>query len=248
VIGIAAVRERARWAFWDQDAHLVADSYVAPVQRADAVAVLLPVDPRAPAEMLKRIDGLLLIGGADVDPTSYGEQREPSTETTYVARDEFEIAMLRGALERDLPVLAICRGMQILNVTLGGTLQQDLVNADGTHPHRKLVGTFEGNEHVVMLEPGSLAARSAGEEVHVGRCHHHQAIKDLGEGLIITGRADDGVTEAVETTDQRWVLGVQWHPEADEESRVFAALADAAREYARSRPVASRRESTVPGG
>jgi putative glutamine amidotransferase len=211
----------------------VADSYVAPVGRADAVAVLLPVDPRAPAEMLERIDGLLLIGGADVDPASYGEQREPSTEATYVARDEFEIAMLRGALERELPVLAICRGMQILNVTLGGTLQQDLVNADGGHPHRKLVGTFEGNEHVVMLEPGSLAARSAGEEVHVGRCHHHQAIKDLGEGLIITGRADDGVTEAIETIDGRWVLGVQWHPEhltkdSEPARRLFAALVAAA--------------------
>jgi putative glutamine amidotransferase len=247
VIGLCAVRERARWAFWDQEAHLVADAYVAPVQRAGAVAVLLPVDARAPAEMLDRIDGLLLIGGADLDPASYGAEREPATETTYIERDEFELAMLRGALERELPVLGICRGMQILNIALGGTLQQDLVNADGTQPHRKVIGTFEGNEHVVMLEPGSLAARSVGEEVHVARCHHHQAIRDLGEGLVVTGRADDGVTEAIETANGSWVLGVQWHPEADDRSRLFAALAAAAGAYAPSRrPARSSRKSSPP--
>jgi putative glutamine amidotransferase len=183
--------------------------------------------------MLDRVDGLLLIGGADLDPASYGAAREGTTEATYIERDEFEIAMLRGGLERDLPVLAICRGMQILNVALGGTLEQDLVNEVGEHPHRRAVGSFEGTEHMVMLEPGSLAARAAGEEVHVARCHHHQAVKQLGEGLIVTGTAtDDGVIEAIETTEGRWVLGVQWHPEADERSRLFAALADAAREKA----------------
>jgi putative glutamine amidotransferase len=197
------------------------------------MAVLLAVDGRAPLEMLDRVDGLLLIGGADLDPASYGAASEQATEATYIERDEFEIAMLRGALERDLPVLAICRGMQILNVALGGTLEQDLVNEAGEHPHRRAVGSFEGTEHMVMLEPGSLAARSVGEEVHVARCHHHQAVKQIGEGLVITGTAtDDGVIEAIETTDGRWVLGVQWHPEADERSRLFAALADAAREKA----------------
>src|SRR5437588_7228557 len=232
IIGICAVRERARWAFWDQEAHLVGDAYVAPVQRAGAVAVLLPVDARAPGEMLDRIDALLLIGGADVDPASYGADREPGIETTYPARDQFEIAMLRDAIECGLPVLGICRGMQVLNVALEGTLQQDLVKPDGIQPHRKLLGAFEGNEHVVMLEPGSLAARSVGEEVHVARCHHHQAVRDLGEGLVVTGRADDGVTEAIEMADGRWVLGVQWHPEADDKSRLFSALAAAAREKA----------------
>jgi putative glutamine amidotransferase len=200
VIGICAVRERARWSFWDQEAHLVAHSYVASVQRAGAIAVLLPVDPRAPLQVLDRIDGLLLIGGADLDPASYGAQREPATETTYPERDEFEIALLRGALERELPVLGICRGMQILNVALGGTLEQDLVAADGENPHRRVLGSFEGTEHVVMLEPGSLAARSVGEQVHIARCHHHQAVRDLGAGLLVSGRAEvDGVAEAIET-------------------------------------------------
>jgi putative glutamine amidotransferase len=228
VIGICAVRERSRWAFWDQDAHLVADSYVRPLQRAGAIAVLLPVDARAPTHVLDRVDGLLLIGGADIDPATYGAEREPATESTYPDRDRFEIAMLDGAVERGLPVLAICRGMQILNVAFGGTIEQDLVAPDGGNPHRRVIGTFDGTEHDVTLEPGSLAARAAGEEIHTARCHHHQAVVDLGEGLVVTGRASDGVTEAIETTDGSWVLGVQWHPEADERTRLFSALRDAA--------------------
>ena len=232
VIGICTVRERARWSFWDQDAHLVADSYVASVQRAGAIAVLLPIDPRTPLELLTRIDALLLIGGADIDPAIYGAAREPGTEGTYPDRDRFEIALLRGAIERGLPVLGICRGMQILNVALGGTLVQNLVDADGGHPHRRSVGSFEGSDHVVTLTPGSLAARAAGEELTVARCHHHQAIGVLGEGLVASGRADDDVVEAIETADGSWTLGVQWHPEADERSRLFTALRDAADRYA----------------
>jgi len=232
VIGICAVRERARWAFWDQQAHLVADSYVASVQRMGAIAVLLPVDTRGPLELLDRIDGLLLIGGADIDPDVYAATREPATEATYRDRDEFEIALLRGALARELPVLGICRGMQILNVALGGKLEQNLIAEDGTHPHRKVIGSFEGTDHVVRLVPGSLAAEEAGEELHVARCHHHQAVSELGEGLVVTGRAADGVIEAIETVDSGWALGVQWHSEADERSRLFKALHDAAGRYA----------------
>ena len=228
VIGICAVRERARWSFWDQPAHLVADSYVASVQRTGAIAVLLPVDTRAPAELLERVDALLLIGGADVEPTIYGAQSDPATEATYPERDEFEIALLRGAIARSIPVLGICRGVQVINVALGGTLVQDLIDADGSHPHRKSLGSFQGSEHEVFLEPGSLATDAAGEQRHVVRCHHHQAIDRLGDGLAVSGRAADGVVEAVEAADGRWLLGVQWHPEADERSRLFAALHDAA--------------------
>jgi putative glutamine amidotransferase len=231
LIGICAVRERVRWAFWNQDAHLVADSYVAPVQRVGGVVVLLPVDPRAPVEPLDRIHALMLIGGADLDPASYGSPRDPATESTYPDRDAFEIAMVRGAIERELPLLAICRGMQILNVAFGGTLEQNLVAADGSQPHRKVIGTFDGNEHTINLAPGSLAAATVGEQVHIARCHHHQAVRELGEGLVVTGRDEsDGVTEAIELADGRWALGVQWHPEADDRSRLFGALLEAARE------------------
>jgi putative glutamine amidotransferase len=228
VIGICAVRERARWAFWDQDAHLVADTYVSSVQRTGAIAVLLPVDPRAPLELLDRIDALLLIGGADIDPATYGAQREATIEATYRVRDEFELALLRGAMARGLPVLAICRGMQMLNIALGGTLIQDLIAPDGSHPHRRIIGSFEGTDHLVRLTPGSLAAEAAGEEMTLARCHHHQAIGELGEGLIVTGRADDGVIEAIETANGSWTLGVQWHPETVERTRLFQALRDAA--------------------
>jgi putative glutamine amidotransferase len=235
VIGLCAVHERARWSFWDQNAHLVADSYVEPLQRAGGIAVLLAVDTRAPLELLDRIDALLLIGGADMDPSMYGASRDPATEAVYPERDRFEIALLRGALERELPVLGICRGMQVLNVALGGTLVQDLVSADGTHPHRKVRGTFEGNDHTVRLKPGSLAALAVGEAAHVAHCHHHQAVLELGDGLVVSGQAEDDVIEAIELADGRWGLGVQWHPEANDESRLFGALCDAAAQRASQR-------------
>src|ERR671917_2339929 len=146
-IGICAVRERARWAFWDQTAHLVADTYVQAIQDAGAHALLLPVDGRAPEALLDRIDGLMVIGGADLDPEVYGQERSEHTEKTYRERDEFELALTRAALERGLPFLGICRGMQLLNVACGGTLNQHLIDGDGNNPHRRVVGTFEGTEH-----------------------------------------------------------------------------------------------------
>ena len=233
VIGICAVHERARWGFWDQYVNLVADSYVSAVQRTGAIAVLLPVDTRAPLELLGRIDGLLLIGGADLDPSTYGAELDPDTEATYRDRDDFEIALLKGAVERGMPVFGVCRGLQILNVAYGGTLTQHIPEVEGSNPHRKAVGTFEGTEHTITLAPGSLASEAAGEEVHMACCHHHQAIERLGEGLVVTGRASDGVIEAVESQDGRWILGVQWHPEADERSRMFSAFAEAARNWSK---------------
>jgi len=140
------VRERARWSFWDQTAHLVADTYVSAVQRTGAVAVILPVDTRAPLVLLDRIDGLLLIGGADLDPSSYGEEPDPRIESTYPDRDAFEIALLNGAIERGMPVLGVCRGMQALNVALGGTLLQHIPEVNGSNPHRRAVGTFDGTD------------------------------------------------------------------------------------------------------
>jgi putative glutamine amidotransferase len=230
VIGLCAVRERARWSFWDQTAQLVADSYVSAVQRTGAIALILPVDVRAPLVLLDKIDALIVIGGADLDPASYGADRDPLTESTYPDRDTFELALLRGAIERGMPVLGICRGMQALNVALGGTLVQHIPEVEGTGPHRQIVGTFEGNEQTVTLDSGSLASRAVGEEQHIGRCHHHQAVEKLGDGLVVTGRTEhDGMIEAIEMDNGAWVLGVQWHPEADEKSRLFEALTEAAR-------------------
>ena len=246
VIGICAVHERARWSFWDQTAHLVADTYVSSVQRTGAVAVLLPVDARAPIELLDRIDGLLLIGGADIDPSSYGAAREPELESTYRDRDDFEIALLLGAMDRGLPVFGICRGMQVLNVALGGTLVQDLPAREGSNPHRRALGTFEGTEHTITLEPGSLTAEAAGEVVHLASCHHHQAVDKLGQGLVVSGRAEvDGVIEAIEAEDGRWIVGVQWHPEADERSQMMSAFADAARNWSKGPDLTPAAESGI---
>jgi putative glutamine amidotransferase len=236
VVGVCAARERARWSFWDRPAHLVSNSYVRALQGAGGAPILLPVDERAAERVVELIDALLLIGGADVDPRTYGADPEPATEVTYPERDRFEITMTNLALDRDLPVLGICRGMQILNVARGGTLVQDLAGRDGKNIHRRQLGGFEDSENHVALEDGSLVARAAGEGVHVAHCHHHQAIGEVGEGLAVTGRAvEDGLPEAIEAADGRWVLGVQWHPETRDESAILAAFVSAARERAAAR-------------
>jgi putative glutamine amidotransferase len=233
LIGICAVREQAQWSFWDKVAHLVPDSYVGEVQGAGGLALILPVDTRSPVHIVDALDGFLLVGGADVDPATYGAERHPATGPTYPERDAFEAALVRAAIERDVPVLGICRGMQLLNVALGGTLIQDLSGPDGNTIHRRRIGDFEDTENHVELEEGSLAARAAGEGLHVAHCHHHQAIDRLGEGLVVSGRAvKDGLPEAIESAEGRWVLGVQWHPEVRDESAIVSAFVQAARERA----------------
>jgi putative glutamine amidotransferase len=235
VIGILPGLERARWSVWDQEAVLVPRSYVVAVQRAGGLALVLPPDAELvddPAEPLELVDGLLLTGGADIDPASYGEPRHPETGETMPERDEFEIAMTRAAIELDLPLLGICRGMQLLNVACGGTLLQHLPERFGHEEHRRVPGSFTGSDHDVELVPGSLAARVAGETLHVTKSHHHQGVDRIGEGLVVSGRAvTDGLPETIEMPAREFVLGVQWHPEADEESRVVGALvSEAARD------------------
>jgi putative glutamine amidotransferase len=206
-------------------------TYPAAVQRAGALALVLPPDPAAetdPDPLLDHVDGLLLAGGADVDPASYGAMPHPETGLTWPERDRFEIALARRAIERRLPVLGACRGMQILNVALGGTLQQHLPDVVGTDEHRHTPGLF--GDHEVTLEPGSLAARAVGSERSTVKSHHHQGVADLGDGLVATGWSpDDRLIEAIELAGDAYVLGVLWHPEEDEASRVIASLVEAAR-------------------
>jgi putative glutamine amidotransferase len=232
VIGICTAVERARWSVWDQQALLLPRSYVDAVQHAGGVALLLPPDPeveRDPDEVLDLLDGLILAGGADIDPATYGAEPHPETHGTVPERDRFEVALARRAIERDMPFLGICRGMQLLNVALGGTLLQHLPESHGHHEHRRVVGSFDGADHQVRLADGSLARREAGEQVHGTKSHHHQGVDRIGEGLVVSGWSMlDELPEAIELPSKRWVLGVQWHPEADGASRLITGLVDEA--------------------
>jgi putative glutamine amidotransferase len=233
VIGLCTALEHARWSVWDTEAVLLPRSYVDAVQRAGGIALLLPPDPAAvsdPDRLLDLLDALLLAGGADIDPAAYGAEPHAETVGTVPERDAFELALARRALERDLPFLGICRGMQVMNVARGGTLSQHLPDDYGHEDHRRSLGTFDDADHDVRLAPGSLAARVAREEVHGTKSHHHQGVERIGDGLKVTGWATlDELPEALEATGNRFSLGVQWHPEADETSPLIAALVDEAR-------------------
>jgi putative glutamine amidotransferase len=226
----------ARWSVWDQRAALTPFGYITAIQAAGGLAIMIPPDPALiedPDEVLDRIDGLILAGGADIDPSNYGAPADPKTHGTVPERDRPEVALTRRAIERDLPVLGICRGMQLINVALGGTLIQHVPDQVGHEDHRRNPGSFDNSDHDVRLQPGSLAERAAGEELHATKSHHHQAVDELGEGLVITGRsALDDLPETIELPGKRFVLGVQWHPEADVESRVVGALVQEARSAA----------------
>ena len=239
IIGICAALEPARWGVWDQAAVLLPHSYVRAVQRAGAVTVMLPPDPAVAADpdvVLDLLDALLLAGGADVDPMLYGAARAAETIYTVPERDEFELALTRRALERDIPFLGICRGMQLMNVAQGGTLIQHVPSHVGHGEHLRVPGSFADAEHPVHLAPGSMAATAAGEQHHATLSHHHQAVDRLGDELVVSGWADiDQLPEAIEIPDKRFALGVQWHPEADETSPIIARLVREAREYALAR-------------
>jgi putative glutamine amidotransferase len=227
LVGISAAVEPASFGPWvEEPVVLLPLSYARAVQAAGGIAAMLPPDEGAaesPDELLDRLDALILGGGADLDPASYGAEPDPQTGPTNPARDRFEIALARRALERDLPLLGVCRGTQILNVGAGGTLEQHLPDRLGHEDHRPVPGSW--SEHPVRLEPGSLAARAAGDERLSVKTHHHQGLAEIGAGLDQAGWTDDGETvEALESAGHRFVLGVLWHPEEDPEDRLIPAL------------------------
>ncbi|MGW0878751.1 gamma-glutamyl-gamma-aminobutyrate hydrolase family protein [Streptomyces sp. NPDC002671] len=221
LIGVSSYLEAGtRWGVWELDAALLPAGYPRLVQRAGALAALLPPDaPEHAAEAVARLDGLVIAGGPDVEPVRYGAEREPRTGPPARERDAWELALIEAALAAGVPLLGICRGMQLLNVALGGTLVQHIEG------HVEVPGVF--GRHAVKPVPGTLYAGIVPEDTSVPT-HHHQAVERLGTGLVPSAYAEDGTVEAIELLrSEGWVLGVQWHPEMGEDVRVMRALVEA---------------------
>jgi putative glutamine amidotransferase len=227
-IGVTAATEKVSYGVWEAlPAFISPASYVRAVQRAGGRPILLPPDledVEDPSGVLDLLDALILTGGAgDVNPALYGEEPHPETGLIQEERDAYELALASAAIERELPFLGICRGMEILNVVYGGRLEQHLPDVLGHEVHRHTPGTYA--DHEVRLDPGSLAARAAGRERTPVKSHHHQGIKEVGGGLLTTGWAtEDDAIEALEDPSHPFVLGVLWHPEEDEKSQLIRAL------------------------
>jgi anthranilate synthase component 2/putative glutamine amidotransferase len=220
-IGITTYLEPTIWGVWERDAALLPRVYLDSVVAAGGVPVLLPPVGTDPS-ILDILDGLVIAGGCDVDPTSYGAVPHSETVDTRPGRDEHEAVLIRAALDQDLPLLSICRGLQMLNVTLGGTLQQHLPEAVGHDEHRPEPAIFGRTD--VKIDPDTLTARLFGDRTTV-HCYHHQALDVVAPGLRVTARAGDGTVEAAEVDGHDFALGVQWHPEENpDDLRLFTAL------------------------
>jgi putative glutamine amidotransferase len=234
-IGVTCNVEEVRYGgLWTELAAMVPFTYVRAVARAGGRPLLIaptPADLADPEPLLDMLDGVLVTGGADLDPGAYGAERHPATEPTYADRDAFELLLVRRAGERDLPCLGICRGMQVVNVAYGGALEQHLPDRLADDIHRGGDGDF--SRHQVEVEPESLAARAAGDTRVEVRSYHHQGVARLGDGLRVTAHAEgDGTIEAIEDADRRFMLGVLWHPEEDEADRLIGAFVTACRDRA----------------
>jgi putative glutamine amidotransferase len=231
LIAVCAAVEPASFGVWkDEPATLLPLSYSRAIHGAAGMMAMLPPDRRAsedPTELLDRIDALMLGGGADIDPESQGVEAHPETVGSNPDRDRFEIALARGALERGIPLLGVCRGMQVLNVACGGTLDQHIPDHLGHEIHRPVPGSWA--EHDVRIEPGSLAAEAAGTERLTVKSHHHQGVDRIAKGLNASAWAtDDETVEAIESADGGFALGVLWHPEEDPQDQVIPSLVERA--------------------
>jgi putative glutamine amidotransferase len=232
VVGITTYVEEAAWGHWRLPAALIPQMYVEMLERAGARPLLVPPSEDGVEETLDVLDGLLLSGGADLDPDAYGAEAHPATNGTRPARDRAELALLQAALARDLPVLAVCRGSQVLNVARGGDLVQHLPEVLGHEEHRAQLGAF--SDHEVRIEERSRLGAVVGARLAV-KSSHHQGFGRIGDGLREVAWADDGTIEAVEHPQRRFTVGVLWHPEAGEDERLFEELVVEARRYRESR-------------
>jgi putative glutamine amidotransferase len=232
VVGITTYVEAARWGAWALDAALIPYAYVRSIERAGARPLLVPPSDDAVEETLDALDGLLLSGGSDLDPETYGAEAHPATNGLRPERDRAELALLEGALARDMPVLAVCRGFQVLNVARGGDLVQHLPEIVGDEKHREVPGAF--SDHSVRIDDDSKLGAVLGDHAPV-KSSHHQGVGAVGRGLREVAWADDGTVEGLEDPERRFAVGVLWHPEAGEDLKLFEALVAEARAYREER-------------
>jgi gamma-glutamyl-gamma-aminobutyrate hydrolase PuuD len=232
VVGITTYVEQAAWGPWRLPAALIPYDYVRAIEHAGARPLLVPPSEEGVEETLDALDGILFSGGADLDPEVYGAEAHPETNGVRPERDSAEIALLEAALARDMPVLAVCRGVQVMNVARGGDLVQHLPDVVGNDSHREVKGTF--SEHPVRVEDGSKLGAAIGDRADV-KSSHHQGLGRVGEGLREVAWADDGTIEGVEDPGRRFAVGVLWHPEAGEDWKLFEALVAEARTYREER-------------
>jgi gamma-glutamyl-gamma-aminobutyrate hydrolase PuuD len=228
VIGITTYLTPAAWGVWNLDAALVPADYVRGVVAAGGVPLLVPPGAEID-ETLAVVDGLVFTGGSDIDPELYRAEAHAETNGIVRERDDFELALMRAALERDLPVLAICRGSQVLNVARGGDLEQHVPDRVGTDVHKRVPGVFA--DHDVEVIGGTRLSSLLGDR-HDVKSHHHQGFGDVGDGLQVAARAPDGTVEALEDPSARFTVGVLWHPEAGEDRALFEALVAEAADFA----------------
>jgi putative glutamine amidotransferase len=250
LIGLTTYLEQSQTGVWDVPASFLPKVYFEAVNRAGGIAVLLPPQPindEIAARILDSLDGLIITGGKDVNPARYGQEQHPTTDTPRLDRDEFEDTLLRVAIEKEVPFLGICRGLQVLNVALGGTLHQHLPDVIGSTRYNLGEGNFAVNE--VAVAPGTkIAELLAGSDTVAVKSYHHQAIDTLADGLHVTAATDDGIVQAVEIDSMPFGVAVQWHPEeTPDDLRLFEGLVAAARSGAEQRDAqhsASARKAT----
>jgi gamma-glutamyl-gamma-aminobutyrate hydrolase PuuD len=232
LVGITTYITPARFGGWEEESALVPADYTRAVERAGGRPLLVPPSEGGVEETLDVLDAVIFSGGSDLDPAAYGQDPHPETTGVEEERDRAELGLLQAALARDMPVLAVCRGSQVLNVALGGDLVQHLPDVVGDHKHKHTPGAYA--DHDVELIEGTRLASLLGGHAPI-KSHHHQGFGRLGDGLREAARAEDGTVEALEDPSRRFTLGVLWHPEAGEDTRLFEAFVAEARAYREQR-------------
>ena len=228
IVGITSYAENAAWGAWNVPTALVPLTYVLAVETAGGRALLVPPSERAVEQTLDALDGLVFSGGADLDPAGYDADPHPETNGIRPERDRAELTLMGAALERDMPILAVCRGMELMNVLRGGDLLQHLPEVVGDEKHKHTPGVFA--DHDVSVADDSRLARILGDRAPV-KSHHHQGVGRVGDGLVETAWAEDGTIEGLEDPERSFALGVLWHPEEDEDAALFRALVEEAAAY-----------------